>query len=156
MTEKLETRLGLVITDELYFRAEPDISAYMVKLFPYEEGDRPSGYSSPTFDGKACTELHIRLDAEYPTGMQQEYLRHLLKRGLLLDVTINGESVREKLMIEGARIANLVPDEGAYWREMVEKTLALDEKKDAHYAHEDVELTRAYERYNEVDYCGDE
>jgi hypothetical protein len=127
MTDNLETRLGLVITDELYFRTEPDISAYMVKPFPYEEGEMPSGYSSPTFDGKACTELHIRLNAEYPTGMQQEYLRHLLKRGLLLDVTINGESVREKLMIEGARIANLVPDEGAYWRKMIANNAKSEE-----------------------------
>lgn len=128
MTDKLETRLGLVITDEMYFQGDPDISLYMIGLFPYEEGESPSGYSSPTFEEKSCTELHIRLKSDFPTEMQQEYLRHLLKRGLLLDVTVDGNSVREKLMGSDVRIANLVPDEGAFWREMIAKSMKEQEQ----------------------------
>ncbi len=121
MTDK-ETRLGLVITDKLYFCSDSDISSAIILLFPYEEEEWFGGYVSLDFEEKPCTELHIHLKSDFPTEMQQEYLRHLLKRGLLLDVTVDGESVREKLM-EGARIANLVPDEGVFWREMPSKIL---------------------------------
>jgi hypothetical protein len=122
MTDNLETRLGLVITDKVYFQTEPDISNAILLLFPYEREEAWfGGYASLDFEEKPCTELHIHLNADFPTEMQQEYLRHLLKRGLLLDVTVNSESIREKLMEDGARIANVVQNEGAFWREMPNK-----------------------------------
>ena len=105
-----EHRLGLVMTKEVYFSGHDgngeDLSNHMVGLYPYAEGERYTGVCGAQFDGKECEEIHISLsateeqeegEAVFPDEIQQEYLKHLLKRKLIVDVLVDDMSIREAL-----------------------------------------------------------
>lgn len=94
----IEKWLSLVITDEIYLQSDPDISTAIVLLFPYEEEECLQGCTGFDFENKPCTSLHIRLKQDFPNEVQQEYLRHLLKRGLILDVRLDSESISERIL----------------------------------------------------------
>jgi hypothetical protein len=103
-------RLGLVMTKEVYYagmdKEQESVSTHMVGLYPYAEGERYIGVCSAQFNGEECEEIHLSLNATeeqeegeavFPDELQQEYLKHLLKRKLLLDVLVDDMSIKEAL-----------------------------------------------------------